>query len=247
MAGENRTEKATPKKIRQARQEGNVPQSTLLPTVLLLIGSVFILGIQIPKLSEKILLFARDCWSTPLAESFPVSFFSQFERLRDLFLSPLMTLALLAILIPFLCYFLMRGWLFLPNRLFPKFSRIVGLSGLKALFSSDSLWRGTDAFLKTLLAFLLLYLAFRGFSLTIPETAPSIGPFLLTSLLGIGKRIGIVLLGLAIGDFVYRRWKWSHDLMMTPEEIRQEQRESEGKPEVKAVRNDLMKERQKKR
>ena len=52
--------------------------------------------------------------------------------------------------------------------------------------------------------------------------------------LGLCLRIVAALLAIALADSLYQRWKYMHDLMMSPEEVKQEHRDTEGAPEIKA-------------
>ena len=53
-------------------------------------------------------------------------------------------------------------------------------------------------------------------------------------MLGLCLRIGVALLVIALADILYQRWKYTHDMMMTTEEVKQEHRDTEGAPEIKA-------------
>jgi flagellar biosynthesis protein FlhB len=53
-------------------------------------------------------------------------------------------------------------------------------------------------------------------------------------ILGLCLRIGVVLVVIALADLLYQRWKYNHDLMMSVEEVKQEHRDMEGAPEIKA-------------
>jgi len=53
-------------------------------------------------------------------------------------------------------------------------------------------------------------------------------------ILGLCLRMGAVLLVIALADTLYQRWKYNDDLMMTTEEVKQEHRDNEGAPEIKA-------------
>jgi flagellar biosynthetic protein FlhB len=53
-------------------------------------------------------------------------------------------------------------------------------------------------------------------------------------MLGLCLRIGAALLVIALADILYQRWRYNHDMMMTTEEVKQEHRDTEGAPEIKA-------------
>ncbi len=63
-----------------------------------------------------------------------------------------------------------------------------------------------------------------------------IAAYLLETLLWTCLKIAVVLVILALLDFAFQRWKYSRDLRMTPQEIREEMKNLEGNPQVAARR-----------
>jgi flagellar biosynthetic protein FlhB len=132
------------------------------------------------------------------------------------------------------------GFLFLPEKLVPDFTRLDPIRGLRRLFSLSNLVRLGFGIFKILViavvAFLSLYwerekiLGLTGFEV------PVIAAYLIEILLWTALRIGMALLVLALLDYGFQRWKYEQDLKMTPQEIREEMKHLEGNPETIARR-----------
>ena len=122
------------------------------------------------------------------------------------------------------------------NNMFQKSKRVFAV--LFKYFGNGFPGKGFNALICIAVVWWLVCRSAR--DLTIPESETAAARILTASLQRTSFRLGVGLLILAGGDLLYRRWRWNRSMMMTPEEIRQEQREAEGKPEVKAVRNDLL-------
>jgi len=65
--------------------------------------------------------------------------------------------------------------------------------------------------------------------------------------LEIGIKTGVVLLILALFDFVYQRWQYEKSLKMTKQEVKEENKQHEGNPEIKSRIRSVQKEMSRKR
>ena len=238
MAAENRTEKPTPKKIQRAREEGNVPYSRQLTSSILFLALVLIFFSGCSGLAGRIAAFASGCWGEFEHSSAENLFFTSAARLCEEFTAPLWKLLFCIAAVPLICALIQRGWLFLPKKPLPDPSRLASSGGWKRIFSTEGAWLLFSALIHVAAVGWLVCRCAR--DLTIPDSESAAARILTASLEQSSFRLGGILLILAGGDLIYQRWRWNRSMMMTPEEIRQEQREAEGKPEVKAVRNDLL-------
>lgn len=240
MAQENRTEQPTPKRIREARQRGDVPQSAALSSAILFLGLLLVFFFEAGTLARQLTAAAVRWWSALPTVDDAEQFTAIWSETTFSYLGLFVRFALCAAILPALVAVVQRGWLFLPEKAVPDFSRI-GFSGaFGRLCGVETLWRFCDAALKALFCVAACWLGLRGWGGTIPDSAQSSGALLFDRCSAFALRLGLALLILSAGDWVYRRWKWNRDLRMTPDEIRREREESEGKPEIKAIRNDLI-------
>ena len=236
---QEKTEAPSPQRLEKAREDGQVVQSRELSTfVILMVGGSALwmmasgLGQTLSHIVQSALQFnpgiARD--SSHVMAQLSDQFFE-----AALALAPFLGLMVLATLAAPL---MLSGWLFSTKALAPKFDRMNPLSGIKRMFSSQGLielvkslakvgllggvaawliWSNLDA---------IFSLSLESPSLAIRHMGDLIGKvFLLAS----GAMILIVVI-----DLPYQLWSHHNKLKMTKEELRQEAKESEGDPHLKA-------------
>jgi len=231
----------TPHRRQEARRQGHVARShDLVSAVLLLLGLV-VLAIA----GEELVRFLGGytagqlggaAWLSTDAAAMQAHF---VEILRGLsrHLLPLFGLLVLGAVATHLAQ---GGFLLLPQRVAPDISRLDPLAGLRRLFSLDGTSRLGFALVKILVigavAWLDLY-AKRDVLLGLGAgTVGQIASFAAGVVLWTSMKIGVALLVLALADYGLRRWKLERDLRMTPQELREEMRNVEGNPEVRARR-----------
>lgn len=236
---QEKTEAPSQQRLDKAREEGQVPQSRELATfVVLMTGGAALwwmaqgLGQTLSGVVRSSLRFdpgiARD--SSHVMAQLSEQFFA-----ATLALAPFLALIVLATLAAPL---LLRGWLFSTKAFMPDFKRLNPLTGIQRMFSTQSLVELVKSLAKVgLLGVIAGWLiwsnleAIFSLSLEAPATAVKhmgdlIGKvFLLAS----GAIIFIVML-----DTPYQLWSYTRKLKMTKEELRQEAKESEGDPHIKA-------------
>lgn len=241
MADDNdleRTEPASPKRLQKAREEGQVARSQELTTfALLMAASASLWGIGsfiIQKLTvmlESGLRVEREVVFDPalLAPRF-------FSLMLDglLAIAPLLgCLLIVALLSPML----LSGWLFSTKALVPDFKRLNPANGFKRIFSS----RGLVELIKAIAKAAVI----GGVAAAIiwshkQDVLDLIGMSMDSSLAGIGRLIGMTFM-LIVGamvllvliDVPFQLWNHARQLRMSKEDLRKENKEDEGDPQVK--------------
>jgi flagellar biosynthetic protein FlhB len=236
---QERTEAPSPQRLEKAREDGQVVQSRELATfVVLMTGGTALwmmaggLGQTMSQIVRGGLQFdpgiARD--DTLVMAQLSNQFFD-----AALALAPFLALVVIATLASPL---LLRGWLFSTKALIPDFKRLNPLAGIKRIVSHQGVVELLKALAKVgLLGVVAAWLIWSNvdaiFSLSlespthaIPHMGDLIGRvFLLAS----GAMIFIVVI-----DLPYQLWSYYNKLKMTKEQLRQEAKETEGDPHVKA-------------
>lgn len=241
MADDNdleRTEPASPKRLQKAREEGQVARSQELTTfALLMAASASLWGIGsfiIQKLTvmlESGLRVEREVVFDPalLAPRF-------FSLMLDglLAIAPLLgCLLIVALLSPML----LSGWLFSTKALVPDFKRLNPANGFKRIFSS----RGLVELIKAIAKAAVI----GGVAAAIiwshkQDVLDLIGMSMDSSLAGIGRLIGMTFM-LIVGamvllvliDVPFQLWNHARQLRMSKEDLRKENKEDEGDPQIK--------------
>lgn len=236
---QDKTEAPSQQRLDKAREEGQVVQSRELSSFVVLIAGGAGLWMMASGLGQSLSAIVRGGlqFNPGIARDSNHVMAQLSEQVFDaaLALVPFLGLMALATLASPL---LLRGWLFSTQALMPKFNRLNPVSGVKRMFSTQGLVELVKALGKVgLLGGVAVWLIWTNldgiFSLSLetPSTAIAhmgdlIGKVFLTVS---GAMIFIVAL-----DVPFQFWSHHNKLKMTKEQLRQEAKESEGDPHLKA-------------
>ena len=240
-AGE-KTEAPTAKRVREAREEGNVARSQDLAAALLILAGAAAVWAAGSTLAAAMLALFRRCLgggAVPADELGPFVRRALYDAAAALapVLLGLMVAAVLANVVQV-------GFLLSGKGLSPDFSRLSPVKGFTRLFGKG---RGPVHFLMSLAKLGLVgYVAYAAVDARLAEIVsvqrldvrPAFG-LAFDVLLSVAFRIGLALLVLAVIDFAYQKWKTTEQLKMTKQELRREMQESDGDPQVKARRRQI--------
>jgi flagellar biosynthesis protein FlhB len=238
-----RTESASPRRLEQAREEGNVARSQELTTFAILMAGaagLWFCGAQFFQQMSSLLVsgLRLDAATLPDPSNMSLRLYEQ-SILAWLAIAPVF---LLLLVIAFLVPQLLSGWLFTWNALRFDFQRLSPLAGIGRIIS----WRGVAELLKALVKATLI--AVVGAAVIWHYREPLQQLSLLPLEAGIAQTARITGIGfliaagalavVATADVPFQLWCHANDLKMSREELRREQRESEGDPQLKAaIRN----------
>lgn len=234
-----RTEPASPRRLEEAREKGNVPRSRELSTFAVLMVAAAALLMTGPQLTQglsdlmrRTLVFDRQALDRP-----DFIWNSLIQAILDMLLLffPLLLMLLLVVLaVPVL----MGGWLFSIEALQPDFSRSNPLKGIGRLFSVNSLAELGKAIAKSLVIGLVgiwVILHYRDEMLGLGAEPMASGILHLGSMIGLAfVYITAAMVLIVALDVPFQLWDYYRKLRMTKEEVRQESKESEGDPQLKA-------------
>ena len=235
---QERTEKPTPKRFQEARKKGQAAKSPEVASALVLMGSLGFLALSGTWMFSTIAGFMRGIFGNlesihiygDSAPAFLLEVFVQIFILIMPLMAVLMVIGVGANLIQV-------GFLFTMEPLAPKFSKFNPVEGMKNLLSLKSLVELLKSVLKILLIGGIAYAVLRSEMEMLPSlTGMSVGQIL--SFMGVASLkllfyVGLGMLVLAALDFIYQKWQFARDLMMTKQEVKDELKQSEGDPSVK--------------
>jgi type III secretion protein U len=238
----DQTEKPTPKRLKDARKEGNVSKSKELTSTVSVLGWLMLAWLttslvshQLSGLIEKILDLIPRVGREPLA---PV-----WLTVGKTVLLISVPLLLAGGLLGLLTEFLQVGGLFVPKRLVPDAGRLNPMAGLKRMFSQDNLVEVVKAVFKTLAMAVIFVLVLRRELpeiIRLPMGRPEdVGAAHWHALLWLGIWTVCVFLALAVLDAGYQRFAFIKKLKMSRRDMRQELRDTEGDPYTKGRRKQL--------
>ncbi len=237
QAGE-KTELPTEKRLREAREQGNIPRSRELATAAVFVAAV----VGLYALSGSMGGSAREWMKTALSPDpalldTPNALFGHAGWMLLKLMLAFSPLLLICVGAGFIAPVLMGGLRFSNKALMPDFNRLNPMNGIKRLVGPEALAELVKS---------LLRVAFVGTAagLCLWQGAQSLRGLLhqpLQSAIGHGLGFTLKLLLATAGamallaaiDAPYQKWNWLRKLKMTREELRRELKESEGSPEVK--------------
>lgn len=234
-----KTEPASPRKLEKSRDDGQVPRSAELSTFAVLIaagGSLWLMG---DRLTVQLTSLMKDGMRVPRDVGFDSGLLLErlfSQSLHTLFaFAPFLTLMfVVALAAPML----ISGWLFTWKSLAPDFKRLNPVSGVGRMFSWNSLIELTKALLKASLiggvgAWTIWHHKEAVLSLIAAPLAMGaghMGDLVIMSFLAIA---GTMILIAAV-DVPFQIWDHHRKLKMTKEEVRKENKETDGDPQIKA-------------
>jgi flagellar biosynthetic protein FlhB len=234
-----KTEPASQRKLEQAREEGDVPRSRELATCTLLLaaaGGFWMLG---GRLIQQINHTLAAGLTFERAQIYDMERLSATiaGHLGELLLA-FAPLAGLLMVVAAASPVLIGGWIFSGKALEPKFGRLNPLSGIGNLISKNSLVELGKAIGKAVIVGTIAYMVISrqlqsviGLGMEPLESGIAhVGHLMLTTFVAVVG--GLVVIALI--DVPYQVWHYADKLKMTRQDLRQESKESDGNPEIKA-------------
>ncbi|HHB80429.1 MAG TPA: EscU/YscU/HrcU family type III secretion system export apparatus switch protein [Aliiroseovarius sp.] len=243
---DNKSHEPTEKRLRDARKKGDVPSSREVGNMTVVVALFGVVTLALPwqggRLAEKLALMIDNAGRVSIAPG--QLGVIELENLAWQFsipvagaIWPIFGLLLLGGLVGVL---IQGETVFSRDRIKPKLSKISPLQGFKRLFSGTALIEFVKSLLKVAVASALALWVTRetvsgmmsgpGF---LPESLPG---YLADAARRLLLAMAAFLVPLAIVDVIWKRQQWRKKLMMTHKELRDEMKEAEGSPEIKAKR-----------
>lgn len=236
----DKTERATDKKRRDARKKGQVFQSRELSSALLLLAMFFslkLLGGFIYIEFEKLLRRLLEVYST--YESIDVAVLLKISYdITITFIKTAGPVLIIGFVIGAMMQIVQVGFLFTMDTLIPKFNKINPFSGMKRIVSLNSFVELLKSILK------IAIVGAVGYAYLSDQAIPVLqlmamelkdgATYMIEVSVNLGIRMCLALIALGVMDFMYQWWKYEKDLRMSKKEIKEELKQQEGNPEIKA-------------
>ncbi|MGX1173729.1 flagellar biosynthesis protein FlhB [Pseudomonas sp. R151218B TE3479] len=237
-SGQDKTEDPTEKRLRESREKGEIARSKELNTLAIMLAGAGGLLIYGGGLALDLLEIMRLNFSLPREVLLSPGAMSQYllhsGKIAILAVQPVLICLLLA---AFIGPISLGGWLFAAGSLAPKFSRMNPAAGLKRMFSTSALMELLKAFGKFLL---VLFVALTVLQADIDDLLRIAHEPLEQAIIHSVQLVGWSTLWMACGliliaaiDVPIQLYQSKQKLMMTKQEVRDEHKDAEGKPEVK--------------
>lgn len=237
-SGQDKTEDPTEKKKKDAREKGEIARSKELNTLAIMLAGSAALLIFGGALAQEMMDLMRMNFSLSREVIFDQrsmgTFLLHSGLIALLAIQPVMITLLLAALIGPIS---LGGWLFSAGTMAPKFSRMNPGAGLKRMFSSKAVVELLKALAKF---FIILFVALAVLSADIDDLLRIAHEPLDMAIIHSLQVVGWSSLWMACGliiiaavDVPVQLWESAKKLKMTKQEVRDEHKDQEGRPEVK--------------
>lgn len=238
--GQEKTEDATSKKLTDSREEGQVAKSQEMSSFAVFSGGLFILYIFKGFISDQI-----GGMTTYIFQSLDVLTINinliqlYFLKAFGFFILTMAPILLGLMVIGFGVNVGQIGLKFSLKALKPKASKFNPISGIKRIFfSSRSLVEVAKSLAKL---FVIGFFTYRVLDNMVKESVelvdrsiPEITIFMIDSSVTLIWKLTMVFAVIAIADFIFQKFKHKKDLKMSKQEVKDENKQQEGDPEVKA-------------
>ena len=256
--GAEKSEQPTAKKLDDARKEGQVAKSQEVATAFSLLALFVILRIFYPFMGNNFKsIFERVYNNIPVVAR-TYDGFLPVATITSILSNAILTMLLLTapfliigFLIAFLCDLVQVGFKPTSKPLQPKLSKLNPISGMKKIFSARKLFELGKSILKLAVMAVVIYSFFTGrteslFLLYDMPLSQAIG-LMGNLIISLGLRIAAAYMVIAFIDLIYQRRKFTKDMMMTKQEVKDEYKNSEGDPAVKSAQKRRMMEASRRR
>jgi len=236
---QEKTEEPTSKRKSETRKEGNVAKSMEINSAVILLTGLVTLtlfgGAMMSRMCEVDRFLFSQIGQIQLAPDLLQGYLFSGFKVFILILAPVM---LPIVLVGIAANVLQFGFLFTLKAIKPKPSKLNPAQGIKKLFSKRSLFELIKNILKIIIVGWVGYLVVASLAdemIPLMDHTPWVIFFwICRGAVKVGFYTVFVLFILAIIDLFYQRWQHHQELKMTKQEVKDEAKQSEGDPKVKA-------------
>lgn len=236
---QERTEKATPKKRQEAREKGQVARSRELASVSVLLTGIFTLfwgsTYFYHHITGILRYYLREAGSHAVTVD-AMSGLGMFAMRQ--FAVTLMPLFLILMAVALLSNYLQVGSLFSLEAIMPKFSKLNPVEGFKKLFSAQAMMEFGKSLFKLVVVGWIAWdtmSAETGNLLPLIDQTPgTILNYVASVSFTLFWKVCLVMILLAVVDFIFQKWDFENSLKMTKQEVKEEYKQTEGDPHVKS-------------
>ncbi|GAA0724109.1 fused FliR family export protein/FlhB family type III secretion system protein [Clostridium malenominatum] len=238
FASDDKTEEATPHKLSEARKKGQVAKSKdvnlgltlLISTLIISLAGEFVVG----NLKETMIAFLQDFTSIELN-------YKTLANISVVIITRL-SLTILPITVPIMVMgifanFIQTGFIYTKEPLKPDFKKLNPINGFKRMFSMRSLMELIKSLSIVIIVGFVGYKFIVGnyfyivnlYNLRFPVLLGQFGELALK----IFFRITLIMLAIALTDFIFQKFQFKKEMRMSKQEIKEEFKQMEGDPQIK--------------
>ena len=237
-----KTEQPTPKKLRDARNKGQVAKSKEIPSAVIIIFTFMLVWIMFDYAVERIMetiTVPTHFYDRPFREGLDATVHAVLTMIFDLSMPFVLGSAFVGVM----ANFFQVGFLFSMDSIKPDINKMNPVEGVKKIFSMNNLIELVKSILKIAFLSVLLYIVIRDAIdplfkipyLGLPGVKMMLGALLKQVFIYTAAAFVIV----AAVDFFLQKHQHIKKLKMTKDEVKREYKEMEGDPIIKGKRKQL--------
>lgn len=251
--GGEKTEPATAKKLSDARKEGQVAKSTEIVSAIYLLVIFYIFDFLLGYIGEHVLENYNVVYSAIPTYASEAEDMTSINSIGEIMMNLITTVII--ILAPVMAITMLLNtvtnivqvkWQITAKPMKPKFNKISPKSGVKKIFSKQSLVNMLKSISIVSICIYVVYeawldnymLMYKLFDMPLMDALIAIGDVVL----GICEDISMIYIIIGLIDYVFQKHKFKEDMKMTKQEVKDEYKNSEGDPQVKGQQKRRMRE-----
>lgn len=239
LFAQEKTEEATPRKRQEARRKGQVFKSVELVGALTLLTTYMVLKLVGPYMGGRVMTFSRTLWEQGATQDWSEAGVRLLLINTFLMVAAVVAPVLLAAAVAGVAGNVLQvGFNFTFEPLMPKLERINPASGFKRIFSARSVAELAKSILKITIISYIAYKTVADDIMIFPSLLGMEMVQVVQFLAGLVSRlllwVGVAMLVMALADYLYQRWEYERSLRMSKQEVKDEFKQTEGNPEIRA-------------
>ncbi len=242
-----KTEKATPKKMRDARKKGQVAKSQDFPSAFTFVVSIAAALIMARYFYEQlagymVAMFRSISANPEVKQKAGGYMWSAIETIMTTSLPLMVIVTAVGLLVGFL----VTGPMFSLQAMKIDLKRLNPVDGIKNKFKLKTLFELMKSILKIAISLVLIYGVMKN---SLPQIISTAGIPIVNSLevfydflLKVVIRVGIFFMIVAVFDLIFQKKQFAKEMKMEKFEVKQEYKDTEGNPEIKSKRREIARE-----
>lgn len=256
--GGEKTEPATAKKLKEAREDGKVAKSKELTAAFDLIVLFLVLKIFMSTIGNGFIEIFQSVY-TLMPDFVSINAMDVSEQSITNFVYMILV-QMIKIVAPFFVFgfaitllinIIQVGWKVSAKPMKPKADRFNPINGFKRIFSKDSIFELLKSILKIAVIIYVAYSAIKDhandifilYDISLNQALALCGDIIINA----GLKISLVYLIVGFADFIYQKYRFNEDMKMTKQEVKDEYKNTEGNPEIKGRQRQRMREASRRR
>ncbi|MBS5951969.1 MAG: flagellar biosynthesis protein FlhB, partial [Clostridium sp.] len=239
IGADERTEEATPKKKSDSRKKGQIPRSKDVGLAITLVATTLVIvalsGFIVSALKNNVIYFLGDLGTMEVTEN-------SLNSINLLVISKglitIMPVVLPIMIAGVFASLIQSGFLVVKDAIKPSFGKLNPINGFKNMFSKKAL---VELVKNLIMISVVIYIAYSYISSNFDKIMqignlylPTLGVEVKSLIVGLFVKICILLVVIAVVDYVVQFLLFQKEIRMTKQEVKEEYKQMEGDPQIKS-------------